>query len=591
MRWLQPTEVLLTSGRQYQFVYDDVGDVRSVTTPSMSRHHFHAVTLFGLQRLIYRPPATAGVYVQDCDSHGRLLTQRYPSGHRQTEYRWDTRGRLVAVHHDWFDVSFSYVDEQGDAVSEATVNSLAGDPYNCLVTYDRSGAGSLVTAHRVSFTAGPTALVGADFRYSYDLYFRPVSVEVTVGGRVLPTQMYAYEDTTGRLSRASPFVFDRPHAHRELTRDVNVEIVREFDARGRMTDIWYRFNNHVVFTVETKFTALGQVHQWRRKVRSSDLKAYEHVYNVDGTLVEVLENGQSTWRYETDSDGSLVTVAHYASVRAIVLDLRGAVESAGDVSYVFDADGFLSVRGDAESFEWDSLGRLTRAHREGRYDIRYLYDARGRLVVRQDVSSESVAVVQFFYGDPRFMDRVTHVYNSSGDSGSGVPGVVVRYFYDDAGRLFAMQRDGDETYYLGLDPFGTPLVVLNGVGSVVRQLTYDPLGDCLADTAPADTSAGLLVFGYRGGIVDWTTRLVMFDAGRRVYDPLIGRWLAADYQRIIDNVERLPVEPQLTNLYHNELLWTAPTLTNDSPMTGHKQNCFLSDSLVTFLSLDFRFHP
>lgn len=566
------------SGRQYQFIYDDVGDVRSVTTPSLSRHHFHAVTLFGFRRLIYRPPATAGVYIHDHDSHGHLLAQRYPSGHRQVEYSWDARGRLVAVYHDWYDVSFSYDDEYSETVSEATVISLAGDPYSCLIAYERSDAGSLLTAQRISFSAGQPALVGADFRYSYDLYFRPVSVEVTVGGRVLPTQMYAYEDTTGRLGRASPFVFDRPHPHRELTRDVNVEIVREFDTRGRMTDVWYRFNNHVVFTVETKFTALGQVHQWRRKVRSSDLKAYEHVYNVDGTLVEVLENGQSTWRYEADADGSLVTVAHYASARAIVVDLRGAVESAGDVSYVFDADGFLSLRGDAETFEWDSLGRLTRVHHDARYDIRYLYDAYGRLVVRREVSAAgSTAVVQFFYGDTRFTQRITHVYNSSsGGSVAGLPGVVVRYFYDDAGRLFAMQRDDDEMYYIGLDPFGTPLVVLNGVGSVVRQLSYDPLGDCLTDSAPAHSTAALLVFGYRGGVVDWLTRLVMFDAGRHVYDPLIGRWLAPDYRRVVDHVERLATEPQLTNLYHNDRLWTAPTLTNDSPMTGR----LLSNSVL-----------
>jgi len=562
--------VTLASGRQYQFIYDDVGGLRVVTTPSLSRHHFHAVTLFGLRRLIYRAPAAAGVYVQDHDSDGHLLSQRYPSGQRQAEYRWDTRGRLVAVSHDWSDVSFSYDDnDDGQTVSEATAVSLAGDPYYCLVSYERSGAGSLATAQRVSFAAGLTALVGADFRYSYDLYLRPVSVDVTVGGRVLPTQMNAYEDTTGRLSRASPFVFDRPHAHRQLTRDVNVEVVREFDSRGRMTDVWYRFNNHVVFTVETKFTAAGQVHQWRRKVRSSDLKAYEYVYNVDGTLVEVLENGQSTWRYEVDPDGGLITVAHYGSARAIAVDVRGAVERAGDVSYVFDGDGFLSSRGDSETFEWDSLRRLARAHRQAHYDIRYLYDAHGRLVVRQDVRAGSAAVVQFFYGDPRFKDRITHVYNSSSSvDGSGVPGVVVRYFYDDDGRLFAMQRDDDEMYYVGLDPFGTPLVVLNGVGSVVRQLSYDPLGDCLADSAPGDSTAALLVFGYRGGVVDRSTRLVMFDAGRRVYDPFTGRWLAPDYRRIVDDVERLPSEPFLVNLYDDERLWTAPTLINDSPMTG-----------------------
>ena len=559
---MQPTEVLLASGRQYLFTYDNVGDIRSVTTPSMSRHHFHAVTLFGLRRLIYRAPAAAGVYVQDHDSDGHLLTQRYPSSHRQVEYSWDTRGRRVSVHHDWSDVSFSYDDEDRETVRKAKIISLTGDQYSCLVTYERTG--SLLSAQRVSFSGALSTLVAADFRYSYDLYLRPVSIEVTVGGRVLPTQMLAYEDSTGRLSRASPFVFDRPHRHRELTRDVNIEIVREFDTRGRMTDVWYRFNNHVVFTVECKFTALSQVHQWRRKVRSSDLKAYEHVYSVDGALVEVLENGQSTWRYETDPDGAVITVAHYASSRAIVTDPRGAVESAGDMSYVFDADGFLSTRGDSETFEWDSLGRLTRAHRHAGYDIRYSYDAHGRLVVRQDVSAPSAAVAQFFYGDARFTDRITHVYNNTSVSGS-VPGVVVRYFYDDAGRLFAMQRDDDEMYYVGLDPFGTPLVVLNSVGSVVRQFSYDPLGDCLTDSAP---DAALLVFGYRGGVVDWSTRLLMFHAGRRVYDPFIGRWLTPDYRQVVDNVELLETEPQLTNLYHNERLWTAPTLINDSPMTG-----------------------
>jgi len=523
--------------------------------------------------------------LQDRDSAGHLLVQRYPSGERQVEYSWDHRGRLVTVYHDWTDITFSYNDDDNDgseAVREATVVSLAGDPYNCQVSYERSGAGPLLTAQRVSFSAGSPAFVGAEFHYSYDLYFRPVSVEVTVGGRVLPTQMLAYEDATGRLRRSSPFVFDRPHPHRELTRDVNVEIVREFDTRGRMTDVWYRFNNHVVFTVETKYTAVGRVHQWRRKVRSSDLKAYEHVYDVDGTLVEVLENGQSTWRYETDSDGGLITVAHYATSRAIVVDRRGAVTSAGDFAYVFDADGFLSVRGDAETFEWDSLGRLTRAHRDGLYDIRYLYDALGRLIVRQDVSisssssSSSSSVVQFFYGDARYTDRITHVYNStSSDSGTSRVGVVIRYFYDDSGRLFAMQHDDDEMYYIGLDPFGTPLVVLNGVGSVVRQLGYDPLGDCLTDSAPGDSTARLLAFGYHGGLVDWATRLVMFDAGRRVYDPLIGRLLAPEYQRIVDDVGRLTAEPLLISLYHNERLWTAPALTHDSPVTGQHAVFFI----------------
>jgi len=160
-----------------------------------------------------------------------------------------------------FFFSFCATDDYAETASRATVTSVAGEPYNLLIAYENSDVGSLLpTAQRVSVTASPQlAVIDADFRYSYDHHFRPVSVAATVGGRALATQLLAYDDATGRLTRSSPFLFDRPHAHRELTRDVNVEIVRELDSHGRLTDVWYRFNNHVVFTVETKFTPSGQV--------------------------------------------------------------------------------------------------------------------------------------------------------------------------------------------------------------------------------------------------------------------------------------------------------------------------------------------
>ena len=63
------------------------------------------------------------------------------------------------------------------------------------------------------------------------------------------------------------FSYQFPRAHREVVRDSNVEIVRDFDSRGRATDVWFRFNNYVVFALEVKHDQLGRIHQWRRKVR------------------------------------------------------------------------------------------------------------------------------------------------------------------------------------------------------------------------------------------------------------------------------------------------------------------------------------
>ena len=96
-------------------------------------------------------------------------------------------------------------------------------------------------------------------RYTHDAWLRRASATTTVGGRALPPLHYAYDAATGRVAGVTPFTFERPHAHRRVTRDHSVEIVRELDSRGRQTDVWYRFNNHVVFTVETKYDALGQV--------------------------------------------------------------------------------------------------------------------------------------------------------------------------------------------------------------------------------------------------------------------------------------------------------------------------------------------
>ena len=83
-------------------------------------------------------------------------------------------------------------------------------------------------------------------------------------------------------------------------------------------------------------------------MRSGDVRSYEHVYSADGALAEVLVNARPTWRYTRDAHGRVAAAAHHATVRKIAADARGAVRSAGDVAYHFDADGFLAHRGDHE---------------------------------------------------------------------------------------------------------------------------------------------------------------------------------------------------------------------------------------------------
>lgn len=127
-----------------------------------------------------------------------------------------------------------------------------------------------------------------------------------------------------------------------------------------------------------------------------------------------------------------------------------------------------------------------------------------------------------------------------------------------------MQRNGEEFFYIGLDPFGSPIVILNGVGSVVKQVSYDPLGSSTYDSAPEFP----FVFGFRGGVFDWSTGLVFIEG--RPYDATTGRWVTPGYDRFLtgSSVRRLHKHPELANLYCNADIWKLTVTETEFPMTG-----------------------
>lgn len=77
--------------------------------------------------------------------------------------------------------------------------------------------------------------------------------------------------------------------------------------------------------------------------------------------------------------------------------------------------------------------------------------------------------VQFFYADLDHPRRITHVVDGVGGGGSESRWRVSELFFDTRGKLFAMRRES-ELFYIALDPTDSPIVVLNGVGSVVKQV-------------------------------------------------------------------------------------------------------------------------
>jgi RHS repeat-associated protein len=98
--------------------------------------------------------------------------------------------------------------------------------------------------------------------------------------------------------------------------------------------------------------------------------------------------------------------------------------------------------------------------------------------------------------------------------------VLDRYLYGPRGNLYAILR-ASTRYSVATDQVGSPRVVIDAAGSIVKRLDYDAYG------VETDEDPGFfLPIGFAGGLRDPVTRLVRF--GLRDYEPASGRFTARD---------------------------------------------------------------
>jgi hypothetical protein len=159
---------------------------------------------------------------------------------------------------------------------------------------------------------------------------------------------------------------------------------------------------------------------------------------------------------------------------------------------------------------------------------------------------------QFFYGNLQHPDQITHIYDHASKK-------FTNLYYDNHDRLFAMEREGS-IYYIVCDPMGSPILILNSMGSVVKQMTHDPLGQILSDSAP-DFPFPL---GYKSGIIDHITGLLFL--GSKVYDPTIGRGTSPDYDELLQTIDTIMDRPEALNMYRHPLV--KPNSLQDTLKTG-----------------------
>lgn len=139
-------------------------------------------------------------------------------------------------------------------------------------------------------------------------------------------------------------------------------------------------------------------------------------------------------------------------------------------------------------------------------EITYSYDGMNRRIGRTETH-------KYLYGNLGNLYQITATIEPDGMRST--------YYYDTDGLLFAIERGGVR-YYVTTDQVGSPKLVVNSTGAVVKVLDFDSFGNLLSDSNPAF----YLPIGFAGGIADTDTELIRF--GFRDYDSAAGRWTAKD---------------------------------------------------------------
>ncbi|MBJ7518717.1 MAG: hypothetical protein JHC84_03375 [Solirubrobacteraceae bacterium] len=478
----------------YRYTHDLDGKVKTMTTPEGRKHEIGRA---GGREHTFTPAGQTTKYEREYATNRELQQQKLPGGTAET-FGYTDSGQLKAEDNAQVKRGYSYVE--GTDQFDVLTRTLAAGGGSQSVDFGYDGALPTSTA----FTGA------ADGTYSYEWAntLLPSSETLKVGATELKDELGF--DTDRLMTKRGPFTFGRtgPGGAMGSITGGPLNITYEYDGLARVKTRTTQVAGGTVFGSNIGYDASSRISSITETPKGAAAKTRTYEYDGRGQLRRAKEGGTVVEEYTYDRDGNRVTAKVGAgAVQAATYDAGGQLKTRAGVNYTFDADGFMTARG-ADTFAWSRNGELLKATVGGK-DATYTYDAIGRRTSRTvDGKTQS-----YLYGDPAQPFRVTAWKEHDG--------TLTRVTYDEHDVMFALRR-GDDTFYVGADQVGSPRVVVDKDGNVVKRISYDAFGQSTVEHG-ADFS---LPVGFAGGIEDPLTKLVRF--GKRDYEPASGRFVFRD---------------------------------------------------------------
>ncbi|WP_197490104.1 RHS repeat domain-containing protein [Rheinheimera sp. SA_1] len=485
------TRVTYPDGHSTQTQYDANGNAVAVIVPSLEQHDF-TVNGVGNTASETRPVNSTTRYVYNRDK--QLTAIELPAGDR-IEYGYQN-GRLASTQMP--EGTSEYLYQQGDQLKEVKEGT---EKVN--YSYD----GSLLTSMQYSGELNSSLSYG----YNNDLQVNSLSY---AGG----STSLSY-DKDGLVTGIHGFAisYRADNGLPELLKDGKLSQSWLWNGYGEATSVQYQLDNLASTGYQLEYNSVGQIVRKTERELDGSALVSDYTYDDRYRLTEVKQNGTVTEAYQFDANGNRIgfsSLLRGVNNQSASYTHGDQLAQSGNATYSYDGNGRLASKTTTENsiskatqYQYSSSGRLL-AVTTPEKAITYRHNALGQRVAKL---VKGVVVEKYLWQD---LTTLLAVYNPD-DS------VKQRFEYGLGHTPVSFTQSG-QRYYIQTDHLGSPRVISNSSGVVVKAIRYDSYGNVISDSHPAFN----LPFGFAGGLVDADTKLIRF--GYRDYDPETGRWTARD---------------------------------------------------------------
>ncbi|XP_052737903.1 teneurin-m isoform X4 [Bicyclus anynana] len=522
-----PLKVTTPRGSDYLLDYDDSGALQNLTTPRGHIHTFALMTSLGYFKYQYFSPMNRHPYEILYNDDGHILAKIFPHQSGKILYVYDSTGKLETILAGASAIRYVYHEN-----THLVKNVEISDP-DYELRQDYKYHAGILKDEKMKFNS-KSGLNNAHFKYQYDGNARLSTIDMNINSKEMPQLRLKYNQNLGILEGVSDLRIYRNTFNRSVMQDTSKQYftITDYDDHGRIKTVLMNIKSFDVFRLELEYDVRNRIKS--KKMMIGDTSSNERVsYNYDGHLMEVV-GSEDDWKYVFDENGNIIGIIEHGEKRYLGYDIGDRVVQYGDIEFSsYDGRGFVIRRGE-QKYRYNSRGQFVHAFERDKFQMWYFYDDRNRLVAWKDDKDN---ITQFFYTNPQTPNLITHMHYPKAEK-------TIRFLYDQKDFLTCIETE-DQRFYVATDHNGSPLVIFDVNGEIIKEIKRSPFGKIVKDTNPGF----YLPIDFQGGIFDYNTNLVHLE--NRLYDPVVGQWMTPSWEHLATKLS-LPTDIFIYRFRNND---------------------------------------